>query len=71
MVIPEMGVDASCFFTRDIQKVKTIARLKEAQEALQKSEQRYRRQSLRDNLTGLYNRRYLYNSFSELIETNK
>lgn len=48
-----------------------ITKLKEAQEALQKSEQRYRQQSLRDNLTGLYNRRYLYHSLSEWIETGK
>lgn len=48
-----------------------ITKLKEAQEALQESEQRYRQQSLRDNLTGLYNRRYLYSSLSKLIETSK
>ena len=48
-----------------------ITKLKEAQEALRKSEQRYRQQSLRDSLTGLYNRRYLYNSLSKLIESGK
>ena len=58
-------------FSRLIITLTDITTLKEAQEALRKSEQRYRQQSLRDNLTGLYNRRYLYNSLSELIETGK
>ncbi|MFN2126585.1 MAG: diguanylate cyclase, partial [Anaerolineales bacterium] len=48
-----------------------ITKLKEAQEALRASEQRYRQQSLRDNLTGLYNRRYLYSSLSKLMEASK
>jgi diguanylate cyclase (GGDEF)-like protein len=45
-----------------------ITKLKETQEALHKSEQLYRQQSLRDTLTGLYNRRYLYSALSQLIE---
>ncbi len=48
-----------------------ITQRKKAEEALRASEQRFREQAMRDNLTGLYNRRYLYNSLSGLIETGK
>ena len=44
-----------------------ISERKRAEEALKRSEQQFREQALRDNLTGLYNRRYLYQSLSELI----
>jgi diguanylate cyclase (GGDEF)-like protein len=40
----------------------------EAEEALRQSERRFRDMALRDNLTGLYNRRYLYQSLEGLIE---
>ena len=40
-----------------------------AEESLKKSELRFREQSLRDNLTGLFNQRYLYHSLPELIES--
>jgi len=43
----------------------------QAEEALRASEQRFREQALRDNLTGLYNRRYLYQSLTDLIERAK
>lgn len=39
------------------------------EKALRKSEHRFRDQSLRDNLTGLFNQRYLYQSLAELIES--
>jgi GGDEF domain-containing protein len=55
--------------SRVIMTLTDITKLKETQEALHKSEQRYRQQSLRDTLTGLYNRRYLYSALSQLIET--
>jgi diguanylate cyclase (GGDEF)-like protein len=55
--------------SRVIMTLTDITTLKETQEALRKSEQRYRQQSLRDTLTGLYNRRYLYSTLSQLIET--
>jgi diguanylate cyclase (GGDEF)-like protein/PAS domain S-box-containing protein len=42
-----------------------ITERKEAEEALRASEQRYRDLSIRDNLTGLYNTRYLYRSLPE------
>jgi len=58
-------------FSRLIITLTDITKLKEAQESLRISEQRYRQQSLRDNLTGLYNRRYLYGSLSQLIENGK
>jgi diguanylate cyclase (GGDEF)-like protein len=48
-----------------------ITQRKEAEESLRVSEQRFREQAMRDNLTGLYNRRYLYNSLTGLIETSR
>ena len=45
-----------------------ITKRKQAEEALRKSEQRFREQAMRDNLTGLYNRRYLYQSLTDLVE---
>jgi diguanylate cyclase (GGDEF)-like protein len=42
--------------------------LKEVQQALKKSEQNYKKLSIHDNLTGLYNTRYLYNALDELIQ---
>jgi len=58
-------------FSRVVMTLTDITKLKRTQEALRKSEDRYRQQSLRDNLTGLYNRRYLYYSLTELIESSK
>jgi diguanylate cyclase (GGDEF)-like protein len=48
-----------------------ITERKKAEEALRGSEQRFREQSLRDNLTSLYNQRFLYQSLAGLIETAK
>ena len=48
-----------------------ITQRKAAEESLKLSEQRFREQAMRDNLTGLYNRRYLYKSLSDLIEKSK
>jgi diguanylate cyclase (GGDEF)-like protein len=48
-----------------------ITKRKQAEEALRASEQRFRDQAMRDNLTGLYNRRYLYQSLTDLIESAK
>lgn len=48
-----------------------ITQRKKAEEALRGSEQRFREQAMRDNLTGLYNRRHLYKSLADLIETSK
>ena len=45
-----------------------ISQRKKAEEALRKSEQRFRDQAFRDGLTGLYNQRYLYQSLAEWIE---
>jgi diguanylate cyclase (GGDEF)-like protein len=44
---------------------------KEAEEAIRASERRFREQALRDNLTSLYNRRFLYQSLAGLIQTAK
>jgi diguanylate cyclase (GGDEF)-like protein/PAS domain S-box-containing protein len=48
-----------------------ITKRKEAEEALRTSEQRYRDLAIRDNLTGLYNTRYLYQSLAEYITACK
>ena len=42
--------------------------LKLVQKALRKSEQKYKQQAIHDNLTGLYNTRYLYHALAELIK---
>jgi diguanylate cyclase (GGDEF)-like protein len=41
--------------------------LKHTQKALKRSRKKFREQSIRDNLTGLYNTRYLYKALSKLI----
>jgi diguanylate cyclase (GGDEF)-like protein len=41
--------------------------LKRTQTALRKSEKKFRQQAIHDNLTGLYNTRYLYKALAELI----
>jgi diguanylate cyclase (GGDEF)-like protein len=41
--------------------------LKQAQKALRKSEQKFREQAIHDNLTELYNTRYLYKALAALI----
>jgi len=51
--------------------VEDVTELKRAEEALRASEQHFRMQAMEDNLTGLYNRRYLYHSLAELIEQAK
>ena len=48
-----------------------ITKRKAAEEALRANEQRFREQALRDSLTSLYNRRFLYHSLAGLIETAK
>jgi diguanylate cyclase (GGDEF)-like protein/PAS domain S-box-containing protein len=48
-----------------------ITKRKEAEEALRASEQRHRDLAIRDNLTGLYNTRYLYQSLADHITTCK
>jgi diguanylate cyclase (GGDEF)-like protein len=42
--------------------------LKQVQRALRKSEQEYKKLAIHDNLTGLYNTRYLYQALDELIQ---
>ena len=48
-----------------------ITKRKEAQEMLLASEQKFRELAMRDNLTGLYNRRYLFQSMEELDQHTK
>jgi diguanylate cyclase (GGDEF)-like protein len=55
-------------FARIIIALVDISRRKQVEEALKANEKRFREQSLRDNLTKLYNRRYLYQSLTELID---
>ncbi len=57
--------------TRIVIAMVDITKRKKAEEALRASEQRFREQAMRDNLTGLYNRRYLYLSLTDLIERAK
>jgi len=45
--------------------------LKSVQEALSDGKRRYREQSLHDNLTGLFNTRYLYRAISRLIASSR
>jgi diguanylate cyclase (GGDEF)-like protein/PAS domain S-box-containing protein len=56
-------------FSRIIIALIDISRRKQAEEALRISEQRFREQAMRDDLTGLYNRRYLYGSLADLLES--
>lgn len=58
-------------FARIVGSLVDISKRKQAEEALRASEQHFREQAMRDILTGLYNRRYLYQSLSELIEAGK
>ena len=57
--------------TRIIIAMIDITKRKQAEEALRASEQRFREQALRDNLTGLFDSRYLYQSLTDLIENAK
>ena len=57
-----------CIVTKEMEAEE---HLKQAQEALKKSEQNFRKQATHDNLTGLYNTRYLYSALSELIEQSQ
>ncbi len=58
-------------FARMVISLVDISERKRAEEALRRSEQKFREQAFRDNLTGLYNRRYLYQSLSDGIEACK
>jgi diguanylate cyclase (GGDEF)-like protein len=58
-------------FARIVISLVDISERKRAEEALRISEQKFREQAIRDNLTGLYNRRYLYKSLSEQIKSCK
>lgn len=48
-----------------------ITKRKQAEEALRASEQLFRNLAMQDNLTGLYNQRFLYQSLNDLIERAK
>jgi diguanylate cyclase (GGDEF)-like protein len=58
-------------FSRVVIALTDITNRKQTEEALRASEQRFREQAMRDNLTGLYNRRYLYRSLAELVQEGK
>jgi diguanylate cyclase (GGDEF)-like protein/PAS domain S-box-containing protein len=57
-------------FARIVVALVDISRRKQAEERLRISEQRFRDQAMRDDLTGLYNRRYLYRSLDALIASS-
>lgn len=48
-----------------------ITKRKAAEEALRENERKFREMALRDTLTGLYNRRFLYQSLPELIGSGR
>jgi diguanylate cyclase (GGDEF)-like protein len=48
-------------------EMETEEHLRHTREALRESEEKYRQLSIRDNLTGLYNTRHLYQALTELI----
>lgn len=48
-----------------------ISERRKAEDALRESERRFKDLSFKDNLTGLFNRRYLYQSLAEFIENAK
>jgi diguanylate cyclase (GGDEF)-like protein len=48
-----------------------ISKRKAAEEALRESERKFREMALRDTLTGLYNRRFLYQSLPDLIASGR
>ena len=48
-----------------------ISKRKAAEEALRESERQFRQMALRDTLTGLYNRRFLYQSLPGLIASGR
>jgi len=48
-----------------------ITKRKQAEETLRASEQLFRNLAMQDNLTGLYNQRFLYQSLNDLIERAK
>ncbi len=57
-------------FSRVIVAMVDISERKQAEEALRANEQKFREQAMHDGLTGLYNRRYLYNSLEMLITSS-
>jgi diguanylate cyclase (GGDEF)-like protein/PAS domain S-box-containing protein len=57
-------------FARIVISLVDISKRKQAEEALRASEKNFRELAMRDTLTGLYNRRYLYRSLEDLIKTS-
>jgi diguanylate cyclase (GGDEF)-like protein len=55
------------FLTIVTKEMEAEEQLKRTQNALRKSKKKFREQSIHDNLTGLYNTRYLYSALSKLI----
>ncbi|MGB5986506.1 MAG: GGDEF domain-containing protein [Desulfobacterales bacterium] len=63
------GIHLSLGCLTDVSKeMETEAHLERVQEALRKSREKYRELSVQDNLTGLYNTRYLYQKLDELVK---
>ncbi|RJP77029.1 MAG: GGDEF domain-containing protein [Desulfobacteraceae bacterium] len=58
-------------YARIVISLVDISMRKQAEDALRASEQHFREQAMRDILTGLYNRRYLYHMLEDLIKAAK
>jgi len=66
---PADGIHLSLGCLTDVSKeMETEAHLERVQAALRKSREKYRELSVRDNLTGLYNTRYLYQKLDDLVK---
>ena len=62
------GISVSLgYLTIVTKEMEAEEQLKQTQKALKRSRKKFREQSIRDSLTGLYNTRYLYKALSKLI----
>ncbi len=74
-VIEKFSADDVCIclgcLTLITKEMEIEEHLKRTRKALEKSEKKFREQAVHDDLTGLYNTRYLYKTLSRLISGNQ